>query len=108
MDTKGQFLGVTGLVLGITGLAFSILAISDVEVHSFRVSTSVSIPSLLGAMASIPCVAIGLPLSGAAFHQARESGTHTGIPVAIAGLVTGVAATVFSSWMFWVVFLTWI
>lgn len=106
MYTKGQFLGVAGLVLGVTGLAFSILAISGVEVHSFRESTSVSIPSLLGAMASIPCVAIGLPLSGAAFHQARESRTHTGIPVA--GFVTGVAATVCSSWMFWVVVLVWI
>lgn len=54
--------GVTGMVLGIIGLLFSLIP-------------------FFGAFVTIPCVAIGLPLSGAAFYQSRKFGTPIGIPV---------------------------
>lgn len=96
MDSKGLVLGVTGLVLGVTGLAFSIF----VALYYYNVGSAVDFYLIVfGALAPIPCAAIGLPLSGAAFYQSRESGTLWGIPIAIAGLVTGVAAIVSSSWL---------
>lgn len=97
MDSKGVVLGVTGLVLGVTGLAFGIFG----ALYSYSSSGAIilSYLGLFGSLAAIPCAAIGLPLSGAAFYQSRESGTHYGIPVAIAGWVTGVAAIVSSSWL---------
>lgn len=98
MDSKGLVLGVTGLVLGVTGLAFGIFGFLNLYDSSGGVILFYL--SLLGTLATIPCAAIGLPLSGAAFYQSRESGTHFwGIPIAIAGLVTGVAAVVSSSWL---------
>ena len=69
-------MGKAGLVLGIIGLVVSLIP-------------------FWGAFVTIPCVAVGLPLSGSAFYQARKSGTGSG--VAIAGWVTGVVAIVFSS-----------
>ncbi len=95
MDSKGLILGVTGLVLGVTGLAFSIFG----ALNLYSVHFILAYLGLLGTVATIPCVAIGLPLSAAAFYQSRESGTRYGIPIAIAGCVTGVAAIVFSSWL---------
>ena len=97
MDSKGLILGVTGLVLGVTGLAFSIFGFLNLYGSSGGVILFYL--SLLGTLATIPCAAIGLPLSGAAFYQSRESGTLWGIPIAIAGCVTGVAAIVSSSWL---------
>ena len=100
MDSKGLVLGVTGLVLGVTGLAFSIfVALNFYSDGSFYLI-------VFGALASIPCAAIGLPLSGVAFYQSRESGTRYGVAIAAAGCVTGVVATAFSSFggvivLFW-------
>ena len=96
MDSKGVVLGVTGLVLGIRGLAFGIF----VALHYDSVGSIMQFYLVVfGALAPIPCAAIGLPLSGVAFYQSRESGTRSGVAIAVAGCVTGVAAIVFSSWL---------
>ena len=73
-------MGIAGMILCIVGLVFSAFPV-------------------FGAFIVIPLVGAGLPLSGVAFYQSRESGTYYGIPVAIAGWVTGVAAIVSSSWL---------
>ena len=94
MDSKGLVLGVTGLVLGVTGLAFSIF----VALNFYNGGSAMDFYLIVfGALASIPCVAIGLPLSGVAFYQSRESRTRYGVAIAAAGCVTGVVATAFSS-----------
>lgn len=72
--------GIAGVILCIVGLVFSIAPV-------------------VGGLIAIPCVVIGLPLSGAAFYRARESGTRSGVAIAVAGCVTGVVAIVFSSWV---------
>lgn len=66
-------MGKAGLVFGIIGLVFSLIP-------------------LFGAFVTIPCVAVGLPLSGVAFYQARKFGTPTVVP--IAGWVTNAIALV--------------
>ena len=96
MGSKGVVLGVTGLVLGVTGLAFGIF----VALHYDSVGSTMQFYLLVfGTLAPIPCAAIGLPLSGVAFYQSRESGTRSGVAIAVAGCVTGVAAIVSSSWL---------
>ena len=77
-------MGKAGLVLGIIGLVVSLIP-------------------FWGAFVTIPCAAIGLPLSDSAFYQARKSGTGSG--VAIAGWVTGVVALVPINMLF--VFFMW-
>lgn len=65
-------MAVGGMILGIIGLVFSIVPI-------------------FGAFVAIPCIGVGLPLSGVAFYKARKDGTASlGVP--IAGLGTNVVA----------------
>ena len=73
MRERNRRLGKAGLVLGIIGLVISLIP-------------------LWGAFVTIPCIAVGLPLSGVAFYRARKFGTPTGIP--IAGWVTNAIALV--------------
>ena len=72
-------MGIAGMILCIVGLVFSIVPV-------------------VGGLITIPCVVLGLPLSGAAFYRARESGTRYGVGIAVAGCVIGVVAIIFSSW----------
>ena len=72
-------MSTAGLVLGITGLAFCIAG------------TLFFFPILLAPL----FVAVGLPLSGAAFYRARTDGTSLTIPVA--GLATNAVVPVLSS-----------
>ena len=72
-------MSTAGLVLGITGLAFCIAGF----LFFF--------PILLAPL----FVAVGLPLSGAAFYRARTDGTSLTIPVA--GLAAGAVAAALST-----------
>ena len=72
-------MSTAGLVLGITGLAFCIAGF----LFFF--------PILLAPL----FVAVGLPLSGAAFYRARTDGTSLTIPVA--GLAANAVVPVLSS-----------
>ena len=72
-------MGIAGMILGIIGLVFSIFPV-------------------FGAFVAIPCVGVGLPLSGVAFHQARKAEAPLGVP--IAGLATNaVALTITIAWI---------
>ena len=66
-------MGIAGMVLGIIAIVF------------------VWIP-LIGPFIAIPCIAVGLPLSGVAIYQGKQRGT--GIGMAVAGLVTCLVALV--------------
>ena len=74
-------MSTAGLVLGITGLVF----------------VSIGFPFLqyFSSPLTILFVVVGLPLSGAAFYQARTDGTSLIIP--LAGLATNAGALVFST-----------
>ena len=78
-------MGKAGLVFGIIGLVFSLI-----------------IP-IWSQFVTIPCIAVGLLLSGLAFYEARRSGTRSG--VAIAGWVTNAIALVLINPVF--IFLMW-
>ena len=60
-------MGMAGMALGIIALVFN------------------NIFPLFGLFVAIPCVAVGLPLSGLAFEQARKAQARLVVP--IAGLV---------------------
>ena len=64
-------MGIAGMILGIIGLVFSLIP-------------------FFGAFVAIPCVGVGLPLSGVAFQQARKAEVPLGVP--IAGLATNAVA----------------
>ena len=66
-------MAIGGMILGIIGLVFSI------------------IPGF-GAFVSVPCIGVGLPLSGVAFYRARKENASLGVP--IAGLATNAVALV--------------
>ena len=77
-------MSTAGLVLGVTGLAFCIAGLIAFY------------PILL-----VPLfVVVGLPLSGAAFYQARKDGTSLVVPVA--GLAAGAVAAALSTPVGWI------
>ena len=83
--TLMQYPGAIGTILGIIGFAFGLIPLWV----TFGPSAAVGAPGLgfvlillLVPFVTISCVAVGLPLSGAAFYQARKFGTPIGIPIA--------------------------
>ncbi len=66
-------MGIAGMVLGIVAIVFAFIL-------------------LIGPFISIPCIAVGLPLSAVAFFRDRASGRGYGM--AVAGIVTNVVAIV--------------
>lgn len=91
---KGNKIGVAGMVLGIIGLPFSLIP-------------------FFGALVAIPCVAIGLPLSGAAFYQSRKLGTPIGILIvawvtnAMALVLINVAGNLTALFLLWSLLSGW-
>lgn len=59
------------MVLGIIAVVFSFIPV-------------------IGIFVALPCVGVGLPLSGIAFYRARKEGA--GLGTAIAGLATNIVA----------------
>ena len=66
-------MAIAGMVLGIVALVFGFIP-------------------LLGAFIAVPCIAVGLPLSGVSFYQAKKNNTSLGFP--ITGLATNIVAFV--------------
>ena len=78
-------MGIAGMILGIIGLVFSIFPV-------------------MGAFVAIPCVGVGLPLSGISLYQARKA--ETGLGFSIAGLATGAVALIITiSWIVLIFFI---
>lgn len=77
-------MGLTGMIFGIIGLVFSL-------------------NPWIGSVGAIPCVVVGLPLSGISFYQARKAGTDPGF--SIAGLATGAVALIITIF-FWYILMS--
>ena len=83
-------MAIAGMVLGIIALV-GVLPASGVVFGDSCLETGIYNISFL-TRASLPCLAVGLPLSGIAFYQARQAGTNKG--AAVAGLATNSVALV--------------
>ena len=66
-------MGIAGMVLGTVAVVFAFIPV-------------------FGAFITLPCIAVGLPLSAIAFFRNRRQGR--GVGMAIAGIATNIAAIV--------------